>query len=112
LKKAKIVDGLTDKERKNALNEVRILASIENPYIIKYHEAFVDSSISSGTMQHGSVKIPFLCIIMEFVDGGDLYQKIQRFKSEGKKIKEDEVWRIAIQVIAGLNALHKMNIIH
>jgi len=34
--------NLSEKEKENALNEVRILASIYNPNIIAYKEAFVD----------------------------------------------------------------------
>ena len=41
LKKVKIL-GLKDKERLNALNEVRILASVSHPNIISYKEAFID----------------------------------------------------------------------
>jgi NIMA (never in mitosis gene a)-related kinase 1/4/5 len=33
---------LTDKERENALNEVRILASIDEPNVISYKESFID----------------------------------------------------------------------
>ena len=32
---------LSDKEKENALNEVRILASIRSPYIISYKEVFL-----------------------------------------------------------------------
>ena len=43
MKKVKMY-GLTDKERENAVNEVRILASIkDNKNVILYKEAFVDS---------------------------------------------------------------------
>jgi NIMA (never in mitosis gene a)-related kinase len=48
-------------EKENALNEVRILASINDPYIIQYHEAFYDKELSC------------LCVIMEFAGGGDLF---------------------------------------
>jgi NIMA (never in mitosis gene a)-related kinase len=41
LKKVKILD-LNEKERQNALNEVRILASVNHPNVISYKEAFVD----------------------------------------------------------------------
>ena len=41
LKKVKIMN-LSEKERENALNEVRILASIDNENIVSYKEAFVD----------------------------------------------------------------------
>ena len=55
-------------EKDNALNEVRILASIDSPYVVSYKEAFYDKSSSS------------LCIIMEFSSGGDLLQKINAYK--------------------------------
>ena len=43
LKKVRIIEGLSDKERDNSVNEVRILASIRsNCNIIKYYEAFID----------------------------------------------------------------------
>ena len=32
---------LSDKEKQNALNEVRILASIRNPHVICYKEVFM-----------------------------------------------------------------------
>ena len=47
-------------EKDNALNEVRILASVDSPYVVSYKEAFYDKSSSS------------LCIIMDFASGGDL----------------------------------------
>lgn len=46
LKKVKM-GKLSDKEKENALNEVRILASIEHANICAYHEAFIDESTSS-----------------------------------------------------------------
>ena len=58
------ISRLSEKEKNNALNEVRILASIENKNISAYKEAFFDESSNS------------LCIVMEFADGGDLYNKI------------------------------------
>jgi NIMA (never in mitosis gene a)-related kinase len=58
------IEKLSEKERQNALNEVRILASIQNRNIIAYKEAFFDEDSNS------------LCIVMEFADGGDLYNKI------------------------------------
>ena len=55
---------LNDKEKDNALNEVRILASITHPNIVGYKEAFIEESTST------------LCIVMEYADGGDLQSKI------------------------------------
>jgi len=53
--------NLSAKEKENAINEVRILASIKHPNIISYKEAFIDKNTDS------------LCIVMELVDMGDLY---------------------------------------
>ena len=63
LKKVKIMN-LSEKERENALNEIRILASIKHANIVQYKEAFFEEETNQ------------LCIIMEFCDDGDLYQKI------------------------------------
>ena len=59
MKKVKMVK-LSEREKLNALNEVRMLASIQHPNIIGYKEAFIEESTSC------------LCIIMEHADGGDL----------------------------------------
>ena len=55
----------------NSLNEVRILASLKDPNIVSYKEAFLDQETES------------LYIVMEYVDGGDLHEKIMSFKKEG-----------------------------
>ena len=55
---------LSEKEKENALNEVRILASLRNDFVVSYKDAFIDETSES------------LCIIMEFADDGDLFQKI------------------------------------
>lgn len=52
--------SLSSKEKNNALNEVRLLASIDSPNVIKYKDAFFQEC---GNM---------LSIVMEFADGGDL----------------------------------------
>ena len=41
LKKVKLMN-LSDKEKENAINEVRILASINNKNVISYKEAFFE----------------------------------------------------------------------
>ena len=99
LKKVKL-KGLSDKEKQNALNEVRILASVKSNFVISYKEAFIDEEDSS------------LCLIMEYADKGDLYQKITQFKKMGCLIEEIDVWRIFIQMTKGLKALHDLKILH
>ena len=46
LKKVKM-ENLSDKEKENALNEVRILASVQHQNISSFKEAFIDERSSS-----------------------------------------------------------------
>jgi NIMA (never in mitosis gene a)-related kinase 1/4/5 len=46
LKRVKM-GGLSSRERENALNEIRILASIKHPNVIGYKEAFIDENSKS-----------------------------------------------------------------
>lgn len=55
---------MSRKEREAALNEVRILASVEHKNVIGYKEAFFEE-------EEGK-----LCIVMEIADSGDLESKI------------------------------------
>ena len=41
IKKVQIA-SMNEKDRLNAINEVRILASIKHPNVISYREAFID----------------------------------------------------------------------
>ena len=99
LKKVKLIN-LSEKERKNALNEVRLLASIKSKFVISYREAFFDEKDNT------------LCMVMEYADGGDLYQKIKENRKEQILLEESDIWRIFIQLVKGLKALHELNILH
>ena len=99
LKKVKILN-LSDKEKENALNEVRILASVKSNYVVSYKEAFFDE------------KDRTLCIVMEFADNGDLYQKIVEHKKKAMFFEESEIWKVFIQLVKGLKALHDLKILH
>ena len=46
MKKVKL-GGLSEKEKDNAINEVRILASIKSSCVIAYREAFIDEPSDS-----------------------------------------------------------------
>lgn len=57
---------LKDKEKQNALNEVRILASLNQRYVIGYKEAFIEEESNT------------LCIIMEYAENGDIHQQVEK----------------------------------
>ena len=99
MKRVKI-GRLSQKEKLNSFNEVRILASIEHKNIIGYKEAFFDD------------KSKTLNIVMEYADGGDLNTKIKEIKQKKLYFEEKQIWSTLIQILEGLNYLHKSCIIH
>ena len=99
LKKVKFLK-LKEKEKLNALNEIRILSSINNQNVISYKEAFFDEKDST------------LNIIMEYADKGDLFQLISEYKKKKEHFEENEIWDALIQLLNGLKALHELNILH
>ena len=99
LKKVKLLN-LSEKEKENSLNEVRILASVKSNFVVSYKEAFFDEKDNT------------LCIVMEFADRGDLYQQIVAHKKTAKFFEESDICRIFIQLVKGLKALHDLKILH
>ncbi len=63
------------KQKQDALNEVWVLKAMRHPYIITYRESFMDKK--------------FLCIVMDYADGGDMYKKIEYQKKVQKLIPEN-----------------------
>ena len=99
LKKVKLLN-LSEKEKENSLNEVRLLANIKSNFVISYKDAFFDEKDNT------------LNILLEFADRGDLYQKITQYKKYNNFFEESDIWRIFIQLVEGLKALHDLNILY
>ena len=99
MKQVKLV-GLGEKEKQNSFNEVRLLASFSHPNIIGYKEAFFDEKSST------------LNIVMEYADDGDLSRKIKNNIKKHVQFDESSIWSILIQILEGINYLHKSRIIH
>jgi NIMA (never in mitosis gene a)-related kinase len=91
---------MNEKDRDNAINEVRILASIQHPNIVSYREAFVDK------------KEQTLCIVMTYADNGDLLQMIKERSLMQLYFKEKQVWRVLIESVHGLQSMHDMSVMH
>jgi len=90
---------LSEKEKLNSLNEVRLLASINNSCIIGFKEVFFEDEQT-------------LCIVMEFAGGGDLHDLIVKHKKNQSLMNEKEIWKFSIQLILGLKTLHDRKILH
>ena len=99
MKRVKIIQ-LQEKEKQNALNEIRILASLNHKNIIGYKEAFFDEESQT------------LNIIMEYANDGDLSSKIKYNLKNGLIFRENIIWSYIIQLLEGINYLHENKIIH
>ncbi|OLP87108.1 putative serine/threonine-protein kinase nek2 [Symbiodinium microadriaticum] len=95
-----ILAALASAEKQNALNEVRLLASVCHENVVAYKEAFWDD------------KTRCLCIVQECADAGDLLQQINRCKQERAYLREADVWRYLDGMCQGLKALHDLRILH
>jgi NIMA (never in mitosis gene a)-related kinase len=92
------IKTMNQRERDDALNEVRLLASIKHPHTIRYYDAFFDSEK--------------LYIVTEFARFGDIGAKIKRHISRKELMDEDLIWCFFIQTLMGTAALHERGIIH
>ena len=98
--KSVIIGKLDNKEKEAALNEVRILASLNHPNIVAYKDAFYDEPSKS------------LNIIMEFADDGDIAHKIKENIKRRLRFEESTIWEWIIQILEGLKYLHDNKIMH
>ena len=83
MKKVKM-GKLSRTEKQNALNEVRILASINHPNVIGYKEAFFEDTSNC------------LCVVLEHADGGDVLQLIKQKKDRKETLGEQTIWHYLI----------------
>lgn len=74
--------------------------SYSHASIVGYKEAFFEDSSSC------------LCIVMDYLDDGDLYQKIVKYQKANRMIGEATIWKIFIEMCKALRALHSQNILH
>ena len=90
--------GLTQKQINDAKLEAKILSSVKSIYIVRYYDSFEENN--------------YLNIVMEYCDGGDLSQFIEKNKETKKLLEENMIWNIFIKITIGLAALHKSKILH
>lgn len=88
---------MTAKERAEAVNEIRVLASVAGEHVITFYEAFVEQDI--------------LYIVTEFANGGDLLQLLKNKRRAGH-LPEATVWSYFIQMCLGVKTMHDNNILH
>lgn len=85
LKKVRIT-SMSRKEVGDALGEIRFLASIRHPALVRYYDSFLDQR----TME--------LCVVMEYADAGDLAAKVSACTKLGAHLSEEAIWTYFLQV--------------
>ena len=94
----KIATGdMGEKERENAEQEVRLLQKLRHANVVAYKDSYNDRQ-------------QFLCIVMMYCEGGDMYSKIKSAK--GKKFSEAQILEWIAQVLLALLYLHERKILH
>lgn len=81
-------------EQAKILNEIEILRQLDHPNIVRIYEYFEDNK--------------FIYIVMELIGGGELFDKIQA----AHHFSERKAAEYFIQLLGGVNYLHKHNIVH
>lgn len=78
--------------------EIAILRQCRDPNIVSYFGS--------------NIKGNLLWILMEFCGAGSVADLVKEVSKEEKKLTEDQLSAIAIQVVKGLNYLHNMKLVH
>lgn len=86
---------LDEQAKSKAFEEVQLLSSLQHPNIVAHRESFQDNGK--------------FYIAMEYVDGGDLSDKISNRKTP---FTEDEVLKIFIQICFALKYIHEKKVVH
>ena len=86
-----------------ALQEVKVLLSCHHPGITGYHDFFLDTDSDDNIV---------ICLVMEFCDGGDLWEKIANARRSHLLLDPSLVAGYTLQLVAALRYLHARSILH
>mmetsp|Transcript_98921 Transcript_98921/g.176248 ORF Transcript_98921/g.176248 Transcript_98921/m.176248 type:complete len:493 (+) Transcript_98921:52-1530(+) len=92
------ISRASKQEKDDALKESQVLSSLKHPYIVRYRESFHEDG--------------WLCIVMDYCEGGDLADRIKKMRQTGKVFPQDQVLRWFTQSILALKYIHDMHILH
>lgn len=92
------ISRASKQEKDDALKESKVLASLKHPYIVRYRESFNEDG--------------WLCIVMDYCEGGDLSGRIKNARQSSKIFPQDQVVRWFTQAILALKYIHDLHILH
>merc|ERR1719277_1805737 len=92
------ISRASKQEKADAVKESNVLSSLRHPYIVRYRETFHEDD--------------WLCIVMDYCEGGDLSGRIKKMRQSGKSIPQDQILRWFTQSVLALKYIHDMHILH
>eukprot|EP00929_Paragymnodinium_shiwhaense_P119865 TRINITY_DN91777_c0_g1_i1.p1 TRINITY_DN91777_c0_g1~~TRINITY_DN91777_c0_g1_i1.p1 ORF type:complete len:383 (+),score=70.98 TRINITY_DN91777_c0_g1_i1:189-1337(+) len=92
------MSAMDKKQRRDAINEVRVLSFLKHPYIVSYRESFSENST--------------LAIVMDYADGGDLYQRISSTRKSQQSLSERTIMRWFTEAALALKYMHDKHVLH
>lgn len=81
-----------------SVHEANLLSKLDNPYIIKYFDSFLDGE--------------YFCILTEYCEGGDLDVRFKKLKRENRRLNEEQVLDWTVQLLSAVNYMHSRRVLH
>lgn len=95
MKESQNMDRFPPQAKEKTMQEVQLLSSLKHPNIVAHIESFQEKEN--------------LYIVMEYVDGGDLAERIQ--KRGTRSFPEEEILKIFIQIVLVLQDCHSQKVV-
>jgi len=92
------ISRASKQEREDSVKESKVLAALKHPYIVRYRESFHEDG--------------WLCIAMDYCEGGDLSERIKKNRQNNKHLSQDQVLRWFTQAVLALKYIHDKHIMH
>eukprot|EP00741_Cyanophora_paradoxa_P022086 tig00021434_g21321.t1 len=89
---------LNPQQQRECIAEVANMRVLRHPNIIHYYNSFVEDQA--------------LYIVMEYAEGGDLQQSLNRQLASQRIFDERDLWRYLFELCSAVQHLHMKNIVH
>ncbi|XP_040955366.1 serine/threonine-protein kinase Nek6 isoform X2 [Gossypium hirsutum] len=87
----------TEKFKRTALQEMNLMAKLNNPYIVEHKDGWVE-------------KESYVCIVTNYCEGGDMGEIIK--KSRGTFFPEKKLCKWLTQLLVAVDYLHSNRVLH